>query len=49
MPPDTLMPTPSGVGQPRSEWTIERKAASVLPTAYQPWAVTINPIGKPSR
>jgi hypothetical protein len=31
-----LMPTPSGVGQPRSECTIERSATSVVPVACQP-------------
>ena len=36
IPATVLIPAPSGVGQPRNEWTIERKVASVLPVACQP-------------
>jgi hypothetical protein len=44
-----LMPTPSGVGQPRSACTIERIAAKVEPTACQPAALTMHPTARPSK
>jgi hypothetical protein len=44
-----LIATPSGVGQPRRAWTMERRDVSVVTVACQPSATTISPTARPSK